>query len=176
MQVAVANCDEGTFYKDIKISIGDSMVSNLKGNDSINWQFVSKEEAIHGVEAGEYYAAIEIPEGFSKNLASIVTSDYEKPQIVYYANEKKNAIATKITDKVVQTVQLSVNESFITTVVTVLNTVLGTALDNDEATGVNSFDYLKDEVSQAQDSLSALQNSVNSVSYTHLTLPTTERV
>lgn len=164
MQVAVANCDEGTFYKDIKISIGDSMVSNLKGNNSINWQFVSKEEAIHGVEAGEYYAAIEIPEGFSKNLASIVTSDYEKPQIVYYANEKKNAIATKITDKVVQTVQLSVNESFITTVVTVLNTVLGTALDNDEATGVNSFDYLKDEVSQAQDSLSALQNSVNSFS------------
>ena len=130
----------------------------------ILWLAILREEAIHGVEAGEYYAAIEIPEGFSKNLASIVTSDYEKPQIVYYANEKKNAIATKITDKVVQTVQLSVNESFITTVVTVLNTVLGTALDNDEATGVNSFDYLKDEVSQAQDSLSALQNSVNSFS------------
>lgn len=164
MMVAVANEDEGTSYKDINIAIGDSIVSNLKGNDSIDWQFVSKEEAIHGVEAGEYYAAIEIPAGFSKNLASIVTSDYEKPEIIYYANEKKNAIATKITDKVVQTVQLSVNESFITTVVTVMSTVLGTALDSDEATGGNTFEYLKSEVSQAQDSLSALQNSVDSFS------------
>lgn len=164
MKVAVANEDEGTTYKDITIAIGDSIVSNLKGNDSIDWQFVSKEEAIHGVEAGEYYAAIEIPAGFSNNLASIVTSNYQKPEIVYYANEKKNAIATKITDKVVQTVQLEVNESFITTVVSVMSTVLGATIDNDNATGNNTFEYLKSEVSQAQDSISALQNSVDSFS------------
>lgn len=164
MMVAVANEDEGTSFKDINIAIGDSIVSNLKGNNSIDWQFVSKDEAIKGVEAGDYYAAIEIPAGFSKNLASIVTSNYEKPEIVYYANEKKNAIATKITDKVVQTVQLTVNESFISTVVTVMSAVLGSALESDQATGGNSFEYLKGEVSQAQDSLSALQNSVDSFS------------
>lgn len=164
MKVAVANEDEGTTYKDITIAIGDSIVSNLKGNDAIDWQFVSKQEAIDGVEAGEYYAAIEIPEGFSNNLASIVTSSYKKPEIIYYANEKKNAIATKITDKVVQTVQLEVNESFITTVVSVMSTVLGTAIDSENATGINTFDYLKGEVAQAQDSVSALQDSLDSFS------------
>ena len=164
MKVAVANEDEGTTYKDITIAIGDSIVSNLKGNDAIDWQFVSKQEAIDGVESGEYYAAIEIPEGFSNNLASIVTSSYKKPEIIYYANEKKNAIATKITDKVVQTVQLEVNESFITTVVSVMSTVLGTAIDSENATGINTFDYLKGEVAQAQDSVSALQDSIDSFS------------
>lgn len=162
MKVAVANEDEGTTFKDITIDIGDSIESNLKANDSIDWQFVSKEEAISGVEAGEYYAAIEIPEGFSNNLASIVTSNYQKPEIIYYANEKKNAIATKITDKVVQTVQLEVNESFITTVVSVMSTVLGTAIESDSITGGNTFDYLKAEITEAQDSVTALQNGVDS--------------
>lgn len=37
-----------------------------------------------------------------------MTKNFKQPKITYYANEKKNAIATKITDKVVQTVQTEV--------------------------------------------------------------------
>lgn len=163
MMVAVCNEDEGATYKTLQIDIGDQICSNLKANDSINWQFVSKKDAVKGVESGKYYAAIEIPEGFSKNLASIVTDDYERPQIIYYANEKKNAIATKITDKVVQTVQTSVNESFVTTVIDVLSAVLGTAIESDAVTGENAFDYINNQVDDARGTLSTLTDALDSM-------------
>lgn len=163
MMVAVCNEDEGAAYKTLQIAIGDQICSNLKANDSINWQFVSKKDAVKGVESGKYYAAIEIPEGFSKNLASIVTDDYERPQIIYYANEKKNAIATKITDKVVQTVQTSVNESFVTTVIDVLSAVLGTAIESDAVTGENAFDYIDVQINDARETLSTLTDALDSM-------------
>lgn len=124
MQVAVVIEDEGYRYRNIDINVGEQIKENLAANDAIDWQFISKEEAITGIEAGKYYAGIEIPKGFSKSLTSIVTSDFTQPKITYYSNEKKNAIATKITDKVVETVQLEVNESFVTTVINVLGALL----------------------------------------------------
>lgn len=163
MMVAVCNEDEGANYKELEINVGEEIVNNLKGNDAINWQFVSKEKAVKGVESGKYYAAIEIPSGFSANLSSIVTNNYKQPHIIYYANEKKNAIATKITDKVVQTVQASVNESFITTVVNIMGKVLGVAMDEDNAiTGGNTFDYLKKEIKSTQTTVSSLSDALNS--------------
>lgn len=162
MMVAVCNEDEGATYRDITIDVGDEIVTNLKGNKAIDWQFVSKKQAVYGVESGKYYAAIEIPKGFSKNLASIVTDDYKRPEIVYYANEKKNAIATKITDKVVQTVQTTVNESFVTTVVNIMNRVLGVALESDNVAGGNTFDYLKGEIKGTRNTVGQLQDSIHS--------------
>ncbi len=163
MMVAVCNEDEGAAYKNLDIDIGSQICDNLKGNDSIDWQFVSKKDAQNGVAAGRYYAAIEIPSGFSKNLASIVTDDYERPQIIYYANEKKNAIATKITDKVVQTVQTTVNESFVTTVVDVMSAVIGSAMESDSVTGENTFDYLKTQVNNARETVGTLSDTLTSL-------------
>lgn len=163
MMVAVCNEDEGATYKNLDIDIGSQICDNLKGNDSIDWQFVSKKDAQNGVAAGRYYAAIEIPSGFSKNLASIVTDDYERPQIIYYANEKKNAIATKITDKVVQTVQTTVNESFVTTVVDVMSAVIGSAMESDSVTGENTFDYLKTQVNNARETVGTLSDTLTSL-------------
>ena len=52
MKVAVCNEDEGATYKKLEIAIGDQICDNLKGNDSIDWQFVSKKDAVKGVEIG----------------------------------------------------------------------------------------------------------------------------
>ena len=161
MMVAVINEDEGVYIKDFKVSVGEQIVSNLQGNKSINWQFVSKEKALSGVEAGKYYAAIEIPEGFSDSLTSILTTDFEQPKIIYYANEKKNAIATKITDKVVTTVQTQVNESFITTVVDVLNIVFGIVADEADVTDGEIFVKLNNEIDSAQTGIETLSSSLS---------------
>ena len=130
-------------YKGVEINVGDQIKSNLKANDIIDWQFVSKEKAVNGIKAGKYYAGIEIPKGFSKSLTSIMTKDFKQPQITYYANEKKNAIATKITDKVVQTIQTEVNESFVTTVVNLVNKMLGTVIEEGKKDGTNIFQNLQ---------------------------------
>lgn len=161
MQVAVINNDEGAVIKTFTVDVGNQIVSNLKANKSIDWQFVSKEEGINGVKAGKYYAAIEIPSGFSNSLTSIMSSEFEQPQIVYYANEKKNAIATKITDKVVQTVQTEVNESFITTIVNLMNQVFGFVLDENDISGGALFSKITQEINEAKSAVSDLNNSID---------------
>lgn len=161
MQVAVVISDEGYTYNDITINVGDSIRSNLEANDSIDWQFVSKKTAVNGVKAGNYYAAIEIPKGFSKSLTSIMTTDFKQPQITYYANEKKNAIATKITDTVVRTVQTEVNESFVSTVVNLINMLLGTAVEDAEENGTGIFSSIKEQIDAANDSIDAVQSTLD---------------
>lgn len=160
MMVAVINEDEGASYKGLTIDVGAQIVENLKANDMIDWQFLDKDEAIEGIKSGKYYAGIEIPQGFSKSLTSIMTSEFKQPQITYYANEKKNAIATKITDKVVQTVQTEVNESFVITVVDMINSLLGTIVEENQATGTNMFENLEQEIKTAKDSVNAIQNTI----------------
>lgn len=162
MQVAVVINDAGYTYKDITINVGEEIRRNLEANDLIDWQFVSKEEALEGIRSGQYYAGIEIAEDFSESLTSIVTSEFEQPKITYYANEKKNAIATKITDKVVQTVQTEVNESFVTTVVDLLNGVLGTAVELADEHGTELFADLQEKITSAKENITALTAALES--------------
>ncbi|MBR0414319.1 MAG: YhgE/Pip domain-containing protein [Clostridia bacterium] len=162
MKVAVIIEDEGFRYKNIDIDVGKTIAENLKGNDAIDWQFVGKQEAMDGLEAGEYYAGIEIPKGFSESLTSIVSSKFEQPKIKYYANEKKNAIATKITDKVVETVQKEVNESFVTTVINVVTAMLGTVLDATDKEAVDVFGNLEGGIQQAVTAIDNVQKTVGS--------------
>ncbi len=162
MQVAVVIEDEGYKFRDIEINVGQEIKTNLEANDLIDWQFVSKQEATKGIEAGKYYAGIEIPSGFSKSLTSIVSDDFKQPSITYYANEKKNAIATKITDKVVQTVQQEVNESFVTTVINVVSSLINVMADATESGVVDTFGDLQEKLTTASETVNTVQKSVDS--------------
>ena len=161
MQVAVIIEDEGYSFNNINIDVGSEIKSNLEANDLIDWQFVSKKEALKGIEAGEYYAGIEIPKGFSKSLTSIVTDNFKQPQITYYANEKKNAIATKITDKVVQTIQQEVNESFVTTVINVVASLMDFVADATNSGALDSLSGLSEKLESAADSITNIQKTVD---------------
>ena len=162
MQVAVVIEDEGFRFHDIDIDVGAQIEANLKANDAIDWQFVSKTEAMEGIESGKYYAGIEIPAGFSESLTSIATSDFKQPQITYYANEKKNAIATKITDKVVQTVQQEVNESFVTTVINVVGSLIDVVADATQSGAMDTFNDLQSKIDAASDTITSVQKTVDS--------------
>ena len=68
--VAVASEDEGAEMLGLRINVGDKIIDALKANDDIGWRFVdSKEEAVEGVYAGDYYAALIVPED-SRTLSS----------------------------------------------------------------------------------------------------------
>lgn len=113
LTVAVANCDDGYSLKGIQVNMGNSIVDSLAGNDSIGWRFMSKDDAVSGVESGEYYAALVIPDDFSKDMMSVLTPEMTRPSLEYYVNEKKNAIAPKITNTAMSTVQQQVNAAFV---------------------------------------------------------------
>lgn len=117
VRVAIANNDEGVVNDLVgELDAGAQTVEKLKENDKLGWVFTSSEEAKEGVESGEYYAAIVIPKDFSADLISMLTGEFDQPQLLYYVNEKKNAIAPKVTDTGAQTIEEQINETFVSTV------------------------------------------------------------
>ncbi|MEG2786376.1 MAG: YhgE/Pip domain-containing protein [Romboutsia sp.] len=98
LPVAVVNQDEGASVDGKFVNVGNEIVDNLKKNHDIGWKFVDEWQGNYQLNEGKYYALIEIPSDFSKDLATLTTQDPQKPNIIYKANEKANAIATKITD------------------------------------------------------------------------------
>lgn len=112
IKVAIANEDIGANNTKLTLNAGNTIVSNLKENDQLGWTFVDRQEAVEGVKSGEYYAAIIIPKDFSSSLLSVLSGKIESPQLDYYINEKKNAIAPKFTDTGATTVQQEINDTF----------------------------------------------------------------
>ena len=114
IKIAVANCDLGAENEMTgTLRVGDQIIENLRQNDALGWTFMDRQSAISGVQAGDYYAAIVIPENFSEDLVSVLSGNLESPEIEYYLNEKKNAIAPKVTDTGATTVQQQVNQTFV---------------------------------------------------------------
>ena len=126
IKIAVANADKGTENELIgDLNAGEEIVQNLKENKDLGWKFTDKKKAVEGVKSGKYYAAIVIPEDFSASLVSILSGDMKQPQFEYYLNEKKNAIAPKVTDTGASTIQEQVNEEFIAAAAGSVSKILG---------------------------------------------------
>ena len=116
LQVAVASSDQGVMIGTYELNVGNIIIKNLKENKTIGWVFTeTAEEAISGVHSGDYYAALVIDQQFSADMISFLGGEIENPVITYYENEKKNAIAPKITGKVKTTIQREVDHAFVST-------------------------------------------------------------
>ena len=113
--VAVVSLDKDYTRKDgFVVNMGESVLESLHSNTSVKWIFLdTEEEAREGVEAGKYYAAIVITDKFTYSMYNVFSDDFENPSLIYYQNQKSNAIATKITDTVAGTLQNTINETFI---------------------------------------------------------------
>lgn len=131
LKIAVVSDDTGIEIAGASVNIGESVIEGLKQNTTIGWVFTeTSDEAVNGVYSGEYYAALIIPEKFTEEMISFLGGEIEHPDIVYYENEKKNAIAPKITQKAKTAVQEQVNSTFVSTlaeaVMKVSNAISGT--------------------------------------------------
>ena len=113
--IAVVNLDKGWTKNDSEtVNMGDGVVESLKQKDTIGWKFVkSEEKAVEGVKSGRYYSALVIDEQFTYSMYNGVADNIENPRITYYLNDKKNAVATKITDSAASAVKSSINKQFI---------------------------------------------------------------
>ena len=162
IKIAIANNDRGT-QNDLvgELNAGDQVVDQLKENDQLGWTFVdSASDAKEGVESGEYYAAIVIPKNFSDNLVSMLDGNYHQPKLTYYVNEKKSAIAPKVTDTGASTIEEQINSEFVSTVgETVASIAKDAGVDlKDKAT--QTQDSLASSVSEASDTLGEVRDSI----------------
>lgn len=144
MKVAVFSEDEGISMNGIQLTIGDMVVESLENNKTIDWIFPdTNDEAMELIKSGDCYAGIVIPASFTQDMLSILNGKIVNPNIIYYENSKKNAIATKITGKVKTTVQNEINTKIISTLTEVVadagDYISGNNLDGaDLVTGLQS--------------------------------------
>ena len=158
MKVAVCSQDAGVELGSLSLNVGDEVITGLKENTTIGWVFTdSKEDALEGVNSGDYYAALIVPDAFTADFISFLGGDPKNPMIAYYENSKKNAIATKITGKAKTAVQEQVNQKFISTLTEVLTESGKILADNDE----NGVDIVASTAAQLDEMDSSLQTYVN---------------
>lgn len=122
VKIAVYSSDEGYIDSEgINNNMGATIMDNLRDNDKLGWTFThSEDEAIDGVKKGDYYAAIIIGNNFSRSMIDFIENGMEAPSVIYYENAKKNAIASKITQSGMSSLQETINETFVDTVVTTI--------------------------------------------------------
>lgn len=163
IRVAVTSEDEGYELLGLKLNIGSMVLDGLKSNDQMGWDFVdSREEALEGVRSGKYYAALIVPSDFTGDFVSILDTDLQHPQIEYYENEKKNAIAPKITNKAKTAVQDEINATVVETVTNAVTTVSSVC----KALGLDADDVSQgiiEKLNSAQDSLRTLEETLNAM-------------
>lgn len=118
LKVALANSDEG--YKSsllpVQINIGERTVTELSASEKVGYVVTDEEDAVEGVQSGKYYAAIVIPKDFSRKMLTVLTDDSKKPEVIYYNNAKRNAIASIVTSKASTAVKETIDETFSATV------------------------------------------------------------
>ena len=161
MKIAVVNEDKG---KDNK-NQGNEFVQNLKDSATFNIQEVSKDTANDGMEKGNYYATIEIPENFTECLESGSTTDKQIAQIIYRPNQATNYLATQIINSAVKTIELNLQSKVDREIIANLSNKLNEVPDNLQSisdgasTILDGSQSLNDGIKQLNDGTNQLSNS-----------------
>jgi putative membrane protein len=96
MPVALVNSDRGAVVFGQQFNAGAEISKSLTADGSLDWHVVSPEEAHSGVEHGKYYFMVELPPDFSAAIASPVTGQPKKANLIAVYNDANNYISTSI--------------------------------------------------------------------------------
>ena len=161
LKVAVISEDEGATVEGKNVNLGESLITNLKGNKNLNWQFVSsKQQAENGVKIGDFYASIVIPKSFSSDITSITRGELKKATIEYTVNEKINAISPKITNSGASALANTIGKNF----VEVANGVIFEKLHEvgiKYEENLPTLEKIKGEIFKINDNFTNYENSLN---------------
>ena len=166
IKVAVANEDDGAELLGLTLNIGEMVMEGLESNNQMGWVFLdTRDEALSGVYSGKYYAALIVPPEFTGDFLSIMSGELRHPQIEYYENEKKNAIAPKITNKAKTAVQEQINATIVEKAADAVNTISSMirafGLDADDV--ANSLTNALDNACEQLQELNVILGSVKNL-------------
>lgn len=149
LPVAVVNEDQEVTFNDKKMCVGKELVSNLKENDALDFNFTSANKAKKGLKDGDYYMVITIPKDFSKNATTLLDEKPEKMVLDYTTNPGTNFVASKMDDtamaKIKEQVSASVTKTYAKTI-------------------FNQIDTLSNGLSDASDGTQSLEDGLNQLS------------
>ena len=161
LKVAVISEDEGATVEGKNVNLGESLITNLKGNKNLDWQFVSsKQQAENGVKIGDFYASIVIPKSFSSDITSITRGELKKATIEYTVNEKINAISPKITNSGASALANTIGKNFVEVANGVIFEKLHEAGIKYEE-NLPTLEKIKGEIFKINDNFTNYENSLN---------------
>ena len=162
IEIAVASRDPGLDLNDgTHINMADEVCEDLKTNDKIGWRFPdTADEAVEGVKSGRYYAAVIFEDNFTYNMYHFEQALLDKKApLTYYENQKRNAIAPKITETAAANVQKSIKTKY-------LETVFGFVFDetNDIADKLSEDDTAENVIARLKDLRDTLRSYDSAIS------------
>lgn len=169
LRVCVVNEDAGS-SSDLTgaINLGDMVVGQLHDNDQLGWDFVDYDTAMEAVKSGHAYAAFVLPCDFSADLLTLLSGDFQQPQLEYYVNEKMNPVSPKITDTGANTLDTTINSTFVATVAKTVTDALGEEvgvaqgkIDDAHTNALAGVDKAQQSISGARDSVQGLRDAAD---------------
>ncbi|NQN32754.1 YhgE/Pip domain-containing protein [Streptococcus suis] len=118
LPVAVINQDQSASFQDKTLTIGDDMVDNMKESKSLDFHFVSEKDAEKGLEEGDYYMVITLPEDLSEKATSLLTNQPEPITISYQTSKGHSFVASKMGESAMEKLKTSVSETITQTYTT----------------------------------------------------------
>lgn len=173
LKIALANTDAGYEGQMLPMSMnfGDTLISQVRANDKFDWVITDEEDAIEGTKSGEYYAAVVVPETFSADMMSMFSSNVRPSELVYYVNEKENAIAPKVTAKGAKGLQREIEKDFTSEIMSIAIATAKSLTDNGDMTAASELmgniavtvRHVEDIVKSANLSVKSLSSAVSSM-------------
>ncbi|HEM4955649.1 TPA: YhgE/Pip domain-containing protein [Streptococcus suis] len=118
LPVAVINQDQSASFQDKTLTIGDDMVDNMKESESLDFHFVPEKDAEKGLEEGDYYMVITLPEDLSEKASSLLTNQPEPITISYQTSKGHSFVASKMGESAMEKLKTSVSETITKTYTT----------------------------------------------------------
>ena len=97
LPVAIVNKDKG--------DKGTKLIKSIINSKKLKIKQLDEEKANEGLNKGEYYAIISIPDNFTKDMESAKEEEKHHATITYSPNQKTNYLASQIINSVVNAVE-----------------------------------------------------------------------
>ncbi|HEM3455770.1 YhgE/Pip domain-containing protein [Streptococcus suis] len=162
LPVAVVNQDQSASFQDKTLTIGDDMVDNMKESKSLDFHFVSETDAEKGLEEGDYYMVITLPEDLSEKASSLLTDQPEPLTISYQTSKGHSFVASKMGESAMEKLKESVSETITETYTTAVFDSMG-EIQNGMIEAADGSQKLTNGASQLESGSQTLSNGLTTL-------------
>ncbi|HFI0708650.1 TPA: YhgE/Pip family protein [Streptococcus suis] len=163
LPVAVVNQDQSATFQDKTLTIGDDMVDNMKESKSLDFHFVSEKDAESGLEEGDYYMVITLPEDLSEKASSLLTDQPEHLTISYQTSKGHSFVASKMGESAMEKLKASVSETITETYTSAVFDSMG-EIQSGMVEAADGSQQLTDGASQLETGSQTLSSGLSTLS------------
>ena len=154
LPVAIVNEDEG--------DKGKKLITSIRKSKNLKLKELDEEKANEELNKGKYYAVINIPKSFTKDMESTKEEEKHHATITYSPNQKANYLASQIIGSVVNAVEKNLDNEINSEIVGGLSENIEEVPDKLNEIS-NGFSKLKDGTSKLSEGSNTLLQGTNTI-------------